>query len=259
MSDETNTEPTGNAARKQPGDAPSSAPRKPEFGELAPEGWVNPVTGEPAGGSVEGSAEPSQTAAGARAPSPDLAGVPRNLGKGVSRKPDGSSASAAVAPDRPAEPAASSVTPNDSKGTAAGSTRQIPAASVRIDRVATIVLLAAGAIGSLNMADSFMQLTPLFAQLYALFGLGEFTAPAWFAIVSTIGWVSQLLIWALTLLLSIQRMRRQKLAFFIPIAGAVLSFIVAIVLMGVAISAAPDLITYLSTNGFSIEQLQELQ
>lgn len=246
MSDETNTEPTGNAARKQPGDAPSSAPRKPEFGELAPEGWVNPVTGEPAGGSVGGSAEPSQTAAGARAQAPDLAGVPRNLGKGVSRKPDGSSASAAVAPDRPAEPAASSVTPNDSKGTAAGATRQLPAASVRIDRVATIVLLAAGAIGSLYMADSFMQLTPFFAQLYALFELGEFTAPAWFAVISTIGWMGQLLIWALTLLLSIQRMRRQKLAFFIPIAGAVLSFIVAIVLMVVAISAAPEFIEYLT-------------
>lgn len=253
MSDETNTEPTSaesastppsNAPTAEPpSNAPSNTPRKPEFGELAPEGWVNPITGEPA--TPPAPSAPAETGT----PAAHLAGVPHNLGKGVSRKSDGT-ATVATPPAAPSAPTAPASATDSSA---------IPSANIRIDRIATILLLAAGAIGSLNMADSFMQLPALFAQLYALFELGAFIAPAWFAIVSTIGWVSQLLVWALTLLLSVQRIRRQKIAFFVPLAGAALAAIIAFVLMAITLTGSPELLTYLSTNGFSLEQLQELQ
>jgi len=124
------------------------------------------------------------------------------------------------------------------------------------DRIFTVTLLAIGAFGALNLASALMNLNQVFAQLYAMYNLGPFSAPEWFGVLSTIGWIVPLGLWAVALIMSIQFMQRGKVAFYIPLAAGVIAFIVAIVLMIVAITAAPELMTYLNNNGFSLEDLR---
>ena len=60
-------------------------------------------------------------------------------------------------------------------------------------------------------------------------------------------------IYACTLILSVQRMRRGKLAFFIPLIGGAVAFIAMFVIISIAMSQAPDLFANMTP-----ERLQQL-
>lgn len=228
-----------------------AAPSRPQYGEMAPEGWVSPVTGAPvAGDSV---APETSKATAARS----LDGVPHNLGVNT-HAPAKAPAKAPSAEPQPAANVDGSapVTPAQTPATPSQATKPTAAR----DRVATIVLLAFGAFGALNLADAFMQLPQSAAQLYALYDLGSFTAPEWLSTVSTVGWIAMLAIWAISLILSIQLMQRGKLSFYVPLSAAALAFIVMSVIMAIVVmNAMPELVTYVQTNGLNLEKLQELQ
>lgn len=252
----------------KPGEKPAQKPaqkpaaKKPLYGEMAPEGWVSPVTGEPVNtDSAESASRPANSApSGQSAPSHSgtLDGVPHNLGVNkdapskAAKTADTDTAAPATASERFAEPTAPSESPTGKTA------RAKPVA--RRDRFATIALLALGAFGALNLGDAFMQLSQSTAQLYALYDLGSFTAPDWLGTASTIGWVSMLSIWAITLIMSIQFMQRGKLSFYIPLIGAAVSFIVLIVIMSIiVVNGMPELMTYVQTNGINLDKFQELQ
>lgn len=221
---------------------------KPEYGEYAPEGWVSPVTGEPVAPSPSTEpAAPTESVAGqtqlahtqstgkSTASSGRLDGVPHNLG---------------VSKATQAQETASE-TPQHPKPNSVSARMNRPA-----DRIATVMLLAFGAYGALNSASAFMNLQQVFEQIFAVYDLGTFTAPEWFGALSTIGWISQLAVWAITLILSIQLMRRKRMAFYIPLVGAVIAFLITLVLMMIALSAAPELVTYVSEHGFDLKDFQ---
>lgn len=262
MTDETNSaeKPTVEPAAKP-------APKRPQYGEMAPEGWVNPVTGEPAV-AAEAAAEATTVLSSASGPTStatptsksdtsSLSGVPHNLGVSTHAPAKTASSHHGQPPAQNSSnadaPAAEVTTSQPEKTRGA---KQPP----RRDRIFTIILLAFGALGALNLGDAFMQLSQSAAQLYALYDIGTFTAPEWLGTASTIGWISMLSIWAVSLILSIQLIQRGKLSFYIPLAGAVLSFIVLIVIMSiVVVNGMPELMTYVQTNGFNLDKLQELQ
>lgn len=257
---------------KTPGEKPAQKPaaKKPLYGEMAPEGWVSPVTGEPVASdstsSAPRAANSTPTGQSATSSSRTLDGVPHNLGvnKDAPSKVAKTTAAAASAPAAAPAPAAqpASMPVAEPTEVSDGATPQAarPKPATRRDRFATIALLALGAFGALNLGDVFMQLSQSTAQLYALYDLGSFTPPEWLGTASTIGWVSMLSIWAITLILSIQFMQRGKLSFYIPLIGAAVSFIVLIVIMSIiVVNGMPELMTYLQTNGIDLEKLQELQ
>lgn len=233
-----------------------SRPAKPEYGELAPEGWVNPVTQEPVTpeGSPDGSAR-AQTATPKR-----LDGVPHNLGVNPDAPKPQPVASEGITGidlrgkkllhDEHTEPVEGEKPAKPAKPVRAGQSQRLT------DRIFTIVLLSIGALGALNVAGALMNLPQTFAQIYALYDLGPFAAPAFFGVLSTLGWMLPLGLWAVALIMSIQFMQRGKVAFYIPLIAGVAAAIVAVVLMSIAVTAAPELLTYFTDNGFSLEDLQ---
>lgn len=227
---------------------PADPRPKPEFGEYAPEGWVNPVT----------QAADQASAASPSGSAKRLDGVPHNLGVNASAPRSAAPAESAGTPSTDNQPKRSLFGGSARAGTSASTAAPSgTAASARpADRIITIALLAIGAYGALSVADAMINLQQVFAQLYASFGLGAFTPPDWFAVLSSVGGIVQLSLWAVTLLMSIQFMRRGRLAFYLPLVAGAVSFLVAIVIMSIALGAAPELMTYLSTNGFTLEDLQ---
>lgn len=271
MTDETH--PTAEPAA-QPDETPAAkrASKRPQYGEMAPEGWVSPVTGrEEPSADAQADADaptaarstrdtPSATPTAQAQVSPKLDGVPHNLGVNKNAPAKAAQAAAAQDADGSAETAASASTPMSAEK--ASKTQAKPGTKIppRRDRIFTIILLAFGALGALNLGDAFMQLPQSAAQLYAIYDIGTFTAPDWLSIVSTIGWISMLSIWAVSLILSIQLIQRRKLSFYVPLSGAVLSFIVLIIIMSiVVVNGMPELMTYVQTNGLNLDRLQELQ
>lgn len=240
----------------------SVQPPRPQYGEMAPEGWVSPVTGE----SAPAATESTSAAAGATAQTAPVnagassagLGIPHNLGVNKAA-PAKSAAGLSAATQSAANQNVAPISNQSETPPAQAGATQIPRANKTTDRIATILLLAAGAMGALNLAEAFMNLDKTFAQIYDLYDLGTFDAPEWFGVLGTVGWISVLAVYALTLIISVQFMQRGRLAFWVPLAGATLSFILVTILMMIAVSSAPELIEYMQTNGLNLEKLQELQ
>lgn len=248
--------------------APAERPR-PAFGEYAPEGWKweppseanaatpgqDPANAGSAAAPVEipapqyGAIVPgaAQHTPGAAKPasSPSLTGVPHNLGVGQLRSgsPQHFEAPAAVSVGQGAQaPAAPQGVP------VAG-----PVKNRVGDRVVTILLLAVGAMGALNFASGFMSLPQSFGIVAEAFKMTDWVAPASIATIGIVGVFVILGIYACTLILSVQRMRRGKLAFFIPLIGGAVAFIAMFVIISIAMSQAPDLFANMTP-----ERLQQL-
>ena len=92
----------------------------------------------------------------------------------------------------------------------------------RRDRVPTIILLVFGAVSALSLAGSLQTLP---ATLHRLQSALEVTdpLPTWVAPMGTIAALTVLFLWAIALLWSIQRMRRKKLTFWVPLACGVVA------------------------------------
>lgn len=239
---------------------PSERPR-PEFGEYAPEGWTwqppaeaaaksGPATEVPApqfGAFAPGGATPATPQAGSArgAVTPPPAGVPHNLGVGQAR-PGQAQPFEAPAPGLAAAPVSTQATPPQGRPAA-------PVKNRKGDRIITILLLAAGAIGALNFASGFMTLPQSFGIIADAFEMTDWVAPASIGTIGMVGVFVTLAIYACTLILSIQRMRHGKLAFFIPLIGGVVAFIALMIAMSIAMGQAPELFSDLTP-----ERMQQL-
>lgn len=233
-----------------PEPAPTERPR-PAFGEYAPEGWAwQPPTAadtpgqDPAAAAASPHTQPAGTAApqfgsnlpgGAPSAQPPgaanarprtVAGVPHNLGVGQQRP----------GTQQPFTP------PANVQGPTSDQTPPVaPVKKRRGDRIATIVLLVLGALGALNFAAALLILPQTFALMAEAFEIADWTAPASLATIGTVGVFVVLGLYAVVLIYSVQRMRRGKLAFLVPLIGGVIALIVVLVIMGIATSQAPEL------------------
>ncbi|MFB2556563.1 DUF6264 family protein [Herbiconiux liangxiaofengii] len=196
---------------------------KPKYGELAPEGWVWQPPKE---------AEPDP---------------------GVEAAPDASSKRSAVSPAAPSAPAgpASPSTDARSGGPAnadpAGIPAPAPARKRAVDVNITIVLLVLGVLSVGSSVATLLDLNGYMTTAGATFGLGAYPANEVTRITGVTGAVLHVLLLAATVWWSIRRIRSQKLAFFVPIIGAVVSFLLTCVCVAIAFSQAPELLDALST------------
>ncbi|MGW8484419.1 DUF6264 family protein [Microbacterium sp. NPDC055903] len=109
----------------------------------------------------------------------------------------------------------------------------IPARRWGPDRIATIALLAYGLVNVLMSAGSYLDLSTIMNQYMAILGIeGEFTNLAqgrlWGGIAATVLVAG----YALTVWLSLRRLRARKLTWWVPVVGAIVtSFAVSLCLI----------------------------
>ncbi|WP_167142815.1 DUF6264 family protein [Canibacter zhoujuaniae] len=242
MSEDNKTneqQPDSNAAE------PTMRP-KPQFGELAPEGWQ----WEPAQETQE-----SETAAADRS---TAARVPHNLGLRYDHTIPLNSApvSTETAAAKPAAKAtAVSETRNVSAG-ASGSPVTKPLAHPA-DRVITFILLGFAVFGAMISASSLYQLPKTF-NLFLLAAESELVSPPWVQTLGFIGAATIFVIFAATVLLTFRRQRQGKIAFWIPLVGGAIASVVAFAITGIAmVNVIPaELIADPSVTQRFLEQLQ---
>ncbi|WP_022894230.1 DUF6264 family protein [Agromyces subbeticus] len=192
---------------------------RPQYGEYAPEGW----TWTP---PVDDRGAPAAAAASAAATAPK-----RTPGR-----------------DRPAKsPSGASSTAGRSNDELAASALPLVRPERSVDRMITIGLLVIGAFGAWSTASGLQQLPQQIQLVYTQQGIGDFTPGASMPTIILVGTLVQLAIYAATLGLSIRRLRRRRMAFWIPIVGGAVSFIAMMVLMSIVFFADPTFMEYVGT------------
>lgn len=274
-----------------PNHAPAPAPTperrpRPEYGEYAPEGWEWKPEGDERpsvelGGSTntpgpnapapERQQQPQQPAgAPAASANPELGqipGVPHNLGVGTAlphktaraaHQGDGSPYRGTPPQQAPRQSPqqqnhAAQVGPN----AATGST---PARPRQADRIITIVLLAMGAIGSLQFAGFMYSVGTTFSAVFAeSLGIDDVTVPTWLPIAGKITSIAILALFAFMLIYSIRRIRAGKLTFWVPLVAGVVVFVAVTVIMTAAMFASPEVIEAAMDPTSAAKMLESLQ
>lgn len=204
------------AARRQgdtEADAAGSPPARderprPQFGEYAPEGWTwQPPAGEHTSDPAPQMQAPPAPHKGKRA---DAAAPPPAA-------PPAPEASAPVGLRRPRQ----------------------------LDRMLTIAFLVIGAFGAWSTATSFQDLPRQIQSLYDQQGIGQFVPGANFPTIVLVATVVQLAIYAATLGFSILRLRRGRIAFWVPLVGLVVSVVATMVTTGVIFLTDPAFLAFL--------------
>lgn len=146
-----------------------------------------------------------------------------------------------VAP--PAPPSAAAVPTEQTSSTA-------PKRSHPVDRFVTIALLAYGLVNIVITGLSYLDLPSVMNETMKILGIeGEFTnfgqARTWgtiAAIVLAIGW-------SITAALSIRRLRRGRVTWWLPIVGAFATMIVVTICIAVPMMNDPAFVAYLTSVG----------
>lgn len=251
--------------RVPPEGSPDRRPR-PQFGELAPEGWTwTPEGGTDASAQTDAAAppaEPVETAApatpAARPTVGPIPGVPHNLGAGGSTPAPPAAAAGrasgdpepyratppnAAAPNTSAPKTSAQRTVTPAPGAPAAAPR---AARAGGDRIATIVLVAIGALGALYFAASIYQLPNSLAMAGSMLGRDDVVVPASVTALANVGAIVVLALYAVTLIYSLQRLRARKLTFWVPLAAGAVALILTFAFTMIGMAQTPDLMGLLS-------------
>lgn len=124
----------------------------------------------------------------------------------------------------------------------------VPARAVAVDRIVTIAMLAYGAVSVIVTIPTLLDLAPLLDQVYKMWGVpGTFTATAaargWgivAAAVLAVGFVA-------TAFIAGRMLRRGRRAWWIPLVGAVVTYIVMSFVMIAPLMADPALASFLQS------------
>lgn len=247
----------------------------PEYGEYAPEGWEwkpeSAADAEPNAGGHAGTPAPAQAqparplgVPAAEAEVGQVPGVPHNLGVGMPRPRQ--SAQAAQSPHQgdgspyraaaPQQPAQQTQRPQQP-----GAGVVAPAARPRqADRIITIVLLAMGAIGSLQFAGFMYSIGTTFSAVFSeSLGIDDITVPAWLPLAGKITSVAILALFALVLIYSIRRIRAGKVTFWVPLVAGVIVFLAVTTIMTAAMFASPEVMEAAMDPTTASKMLESLQ
>jgi hypothetical protein len=145
----------------------------------------------------------------------------------------------------PTAPPAQQVAPEASAHGAADAPARRPAPTW--DRIITIALLAFGAFGAWDTARSMQQLGLQIQTTYGMLGIGDFTPPEWLSTLSVVGIVVQLSLYAAVLGLTILRMRRRRIAFWIPLTGGAVSVVITVAFMAVVVFSDPTYLEFVQS------------
>lgn len=234
--------PTEESINRGPEEGSASRPDerpRPAYGEYAPEGWTWTPPGQEASSAPAPNASESALAStrgtASRVPSSGrVPGVPHNLGASGSPGQQKSAGSAL-----PPEQHYRAAPPQGGSARAAAPNRLG-------DRIITIVLLALGAFGALNSAASLYSMSSEFSRWGQVLGIDSFSAPAALTTIGTVGALVVFALYALNLVYSLQRMRARKLAFWVPLATAVIAGIVTFAFLMFGVYQVPELLQRLA-------------
>ncbi|WP_091034254.1 DUF6264 family protein [Microbacterium oxydans] len=119
-----------------------------------------------------------------------------------------------------------------------------------VDRFVTIALLAYGLVNIIITGLSYLDLPTVMNETMKILGIeGEFTNFAQGRIWGTIAAIVLAVGWSITAALSIRRLRRRRLSWWVPIAGALATMIVVTICISVPMMNDPAFVAYLSTVG----------
>ena len=120
------------------------------------------------------------------------------------------------------------------------------------DRFLTIGLLAYGLINVIVTALSYLDLTRVMNESMKILGIeGEFTNFAQGRLWGAIAAVVLVVGWSLTAWASIRRLRRAKIAWWVPLVGAVVTMLIASMCLAVPMFGDPAFMAYVGGMGGS--------
>lgn len=114
------------------------------------------------------------------------------------------------------------------------------------DRPVTATLLVLGLLGAFITVSVLVPLPEALQMLYTQAGLGTYTPADSVAAIITAGSIGQVVIWLVTAVLSILLTLRHRRAFYVPLIGAVVSFVLLVAAMAVVLAGDSALLDYFS-------------
>ncbi|MBT1018717.1 hypothetical protein KJY77_06185 [Canibacter sp. lx-72] len=221
---------------------------RPQYGELAPEGWQPPRP------------QPQQNHTAPGESGANHSAIPHNLGlnpaagrayqsspteqrdntaksgnsakqRGAADKPprEASAAASAKSPMAGATPAKTPIAANPAV-TAPGLKR-----AGQVDRVITIMLLVTGALGAYECASSMLRLRTTAGVLAQVIPDDGATIPSWVSQLGIIAAVGIIVLWTVSLLISIRRLSLKKLTFWVPLTTGIIAGVLVLVAAAVTI------------------------
>lgn len=126
-----------------------------------------------------------------------------------------------------------------------------PAAGTRApapgwDRPVTISLLVFGLLGAFFTISMLGTLTESLQMIYTQAGLGDYTAADSVATIVTVGSVGQGVLWLATAAISILLLLRRRRAFYVPLIGGVIAFVILVAAMAAVLAGDAALLDYFS-------------
>lgn len=121
-----------------------------------------------------------------------------------------------------------------------------PVRAHRVDRIVTIGLLAYGLVNVVVTGLSYLDLPRVMTETMKILGIeGEFTNFAQGRLWGMIAAVLLFVGWALTAMLSIRRLRRGKVTWWLPLVGAVVTIGIVSACIAVPMFNDPAFVAYL--------------
>ncbi|CAN5280550.1 hypothetical protein BH09ACT6_BH09ACT6_21050 [soil metagenome] len=177
---------------------------KPKYGELAPEGWTwKPPAPQdsdvPVAAGAPGSGNPSGDARGTTPPPPP-GQVPPRFGVASNARPD---------------------EPRSDRNPVGG-----PQPIRAVDLSVTSLLLFLGVLCSASMLPALFDFSTVLAQAAAAQGYGSFAPSAAANTMGVVAGIVTIVLQLLSIVVSVRRISRRKLAFPVPLAIGVVTFVV---------------------------------
>lgn len=114
------------------------------------------------------------------------------------------------------------------------------------DYVITIILIVLGLLGTL-FGVALLATTPQNLQvLYTQEGLGRYTPAAAVGGIIAGGAIVEVAVWLASTVVSIVLLAKRRRAFYVPLIGMIVSFVVIFVVISVLLTTDPTLINYFS-------------
>lgn len=114
------------------------------------------------------------------------------------------------------------------------------------DRALTWMLLAIGLLSLATSAGSYLNMVPAMQAAYQELGIGHFGAAAIARPAGIVLVVVQSVIWVATVLVSQRSLGRGRISFWIPLVGAVMSYIALVVVLLIVVLNDPGFVAYIS-------------
>jgi len=122
--------------------------------------------------------------------------------------------------------------------------RQGRAAGNVADRFVTIFLLAFGLVYVISGVPGYFTLAETIQNMFDQLGAGAYTPTELTSVVGGLIVVSQSILWIAATVWSFSRLRQGRLAFWIPLAGGVVNFLISAILLGMLLISDPAFLAF---------------